>query len=700
MVTRRDSISLMAASAVALIVRSGARAADIPHPLTADFADPMFAEPFVDIDEWHDVPARHRYVHGGFRGTEALFSIYFPPKEQYQRRFIQPVWAASGNENAAKLGTPMIEGPIPTPENTAIGFAFSNGAYLVESNLGAKDMYSLPDHTIEGYRASAAVAQYSRILAAQMYGPHRPYGYCYGGSGGGFKTISMMESTTGIWDGGCPYVIGSPMHIPYGLCVSAYGFRVLKEKMPDIVDALDAGGSGDPYAGLNAEEHAALLEMMRFGIPPGILFCYERLGYGPLASLIDYMVKWDPTYFDDFWKLPGYLGANPPASLQRARIQHQTKIAKVLTLDEARVRGLSVLPNSSGKYIEPVAFQLAEAPKGDLLGASLIIESGAAAGQRMSVRGAKGDTVALGIGPDAYQLAGSIKDGDQIMIDNSIYLAAQCYQRHQVPSKEYHAWDQYRDANGKPLYPQRNVPLMGPRLAEQGAGSIQSGKFNGKMIVVEAMTDEYAYPWAADWYHTKVKDNFGPRTDESFRVWFAEKSMHGGGTRYLKQDGVRIAGYEGILQQALRDVVAWVEKGTPPPASTSYKVADSQIVVAPTASQRKSVQPVVKLTVNGGARADVKVGESVILVGLVEVPPGAGKVVIADWDLEGTGDYPLKGQLQPSDASGYHVSVKTIHAFPKTGTYFPALRAGSQRNPDGTVYACAVNLDRVRVVVS
>ena len=235
---------------------------------------------------------------------------------------------------------------------------------------------------------------------------------------------------------------------------------------------------------------------------------------------------------------------------------------------------------------------------------------------------------------------------------------------------------------------------------EQGAGSIQSGIFFGKMIVVEALDDEYAYPWAADWYHTKVKENLGSHIDERFRLWFAQNSMHGGGTKYSKQDGVRIAGYEGVLQRALRDLAAWVEKGTPPPSSTSYKVEDSQISVAATAASRRGVQPVVKLTANGGVRTNVKVGEAVSFTGTVEVPPGGGKVVVAEWDFEGSGDYPVNGQLQPSDASGGHVSVKTTYTFSKPGTYFPVLRAASQRKPEGTAYARAVNLDRVRVVVT
>ena len=42
--------------------------------------DPLFKEPYIDLDEWRSKPVRHRYVHGGFKGTEARFSFYFPPK--------------------------------------------------------------------------------------------------------------------------------------------------------------------------------------------------------------------------------------------------------------------------------------------------------------------------------------------------------------------------------------------------------------------------------------------------------------------------------------------------------------------------------------------------------------------------------------------------------------------------------------------
>ncbi|HET9667539.1 MAG TPA: hypothetical protein VFP09_12310, partial [Desertimonas sp.] len=62
--------------------------------------DGEFSKPYVDVDEWRDDPVRHRYVHGGFEGTETRFSAYFPPPEHYEGRFFQPLMPVSGWEHA------------------------------------------------------------------------------------------------------------------------------------------------------------------------------------------------------------------------------------------------------------------------------------------------------------------------------------------------------------------------------------------------------------------------------------------------------------------------------------------------------------------------------------------------------------------------------------------------------------------------
>lgn len=224
------------------------------------------------------------------------------------------------------------------------------------------------------------------------------------------------------------------------------------------------------------------------------------------------------------------------------------------------------------------------------------------------------------------------------------------------------------------------------------------------MIVVEAMLDEAAYPWQADWYRTRVRKALGERLDDQFRIWFVDKAMHTGPfpsrseTRPART--TRVVPYVGVLQQALRDVSAWVEQGLAPAASTEYEVVDGQVVAPPTAAARKGVQPVVAMTANGGERAEVAAGEAVAFEARVDVPPGTGIVVAADWDFEGAGDFPVSQPFEFVTPDGSSVTVKASYAFSTPGTYFPALRATSQRQGNAaTRFARVQNLGRVRVVV-
>ena len=154
--------------------------------------------------------------------------------------------------------------------------------------------------------------------------------------------------------------------------------------------------------------------------------------------------------------------------------------------------------------------------------------------------------------------------------------------------------------------------------------------------------------------------------------------------------------YQGALQQALRDVSAWVERSVEPPAGTVYKVADAQVEVPPKAGERRGIQPVVDLTVNGGVRAEVAVGEPVTFTATIEVPPNTGKVVGVEWNFDGAGGYSARdlGDIRPA------VSVGATHSYSKPGIYFPVLRATSQREGDPkTSFARVQNLGRARVVV-
>ena len=201
-----------------------------------------------------------------------------------------------------------------TGEEDKIGFSITHGAYFIETNEGGKIDFARPqarDASIGAYRANAASAQYSRVVAAQLYGGKRPYGYAFGGSGGAYRTVGGIENTEGVWDGVVPYVLGSPMAIPNVFTVRMHAMRVLNDKFPQIIDALEPGGSGDMYAGLNQEEKEALQEVTRMGFPPQSWFGYKTMGIHGFLVLYQSIVGIDRTYFEkDFWNTPGYLGAN------------------------------------------------------------------------------------------------------------------------------------------------------------------------------------------------------------------------------------------------------------------------------------------------------------------------------------------------------------------------------------------------------
>ncbi len=663
---------------------------------STESSDPFFAEPYVDVDEWRDEPVRHRYVHGGFKGTDARFSIHFPPKEQYDGRFFQYIQPISGDEYTAQT-------PGAYTSSYSIGFAIDSGGYLVISNLGRMDMFTGDDPTIPGYRTSAAVAKYSRVLASEMYGDHRPYGYAWGGSGGAYKTISCIENTEGVWDGVVPFVHATPISIPYNFSVQAHAMRVLEDKIPAIVDAVEPGGSGDMYADLNDEERAALMEVTKMGFPPSAWFHYRMIAFGytgVLTTLFDQIIKTDPTYVEDFWKVPGYLGADPPESLLRRRINHETTISKLMMPSELREMGIPVAysADAASDIEPPAAFIMENLPEGDLQGASVFLRSGDAEGCVLYIAGAFDNMVMIAFGQDNFRRMVDIKVGDKVEIDNSVYLAFQTYHRHQNPPPEYYVFDQFRDADGNPLYPQRPEMFK----AETGAGSIQTGRFTGKMIVVQNLMDEIAYAWQADWYRSKVKDALGEQFEDNYRLWFVDNALHTPPVvTPLDSPPVvttHVINYGGVLQQALRDLSAWVERSEAPPASTPYKVAEGQVEVPHKASDRKGVQPVITVTANGRERAEVKVGKKVKFSAVIDAPPDAGTIVGVEWDFEGNGDYPVVQKLKDPKKSS--VKVKTDYTFSGSGTYFPAIRATLHRNGDPeTPYARVQNIGRVRVVV-
>jgi len=637
-------------------------------PVNADSVDPLLAKPYIEIDEQRQQPSPHRYVHGGFVGTDARFSFYFPPRERYQGRFFH---------NTYPLARSADVGPFPIAFEVAtgdLGFCFDSGAYYVQTNLGGTDGQPPADPTIAAYRVNAAAAKYSRVVAADLYGDHRPFGYLFGGSGGSYQTIGAAENTDGVWDGFVAFVIATPNAIPSMFTVRMHALRILRQRdrLRGIADAIDVGGTGDPYAELDAQERHALQEATRMGFPLRGWWAHRTMDSGYFSKVAGMVPMLDPNYLSDFWSKPGYLGNDSAASLHPARFQFDTRIVSVTDGLQKRV-------------------ELASLPEGSVADAHLVLLEGPLAGRSVPISEVFGKTVQLSISADPSVTAG-LRDGDCVRIDNAWALALQTYQRHQVPAEDMAGWRQYRAEDGKPLYPQREL-LVGPVGAAATAGSVPDGSVHGKILVLQCLYDIDAMPWQADWYRSQVKAKLGGRFEDSFALWFIDHAQHDNPQDAFAR--THVVSYSGALQQALRDVSAWVERGTKP-AQTRYDMSEAQVVLPDSAAERGGIQPVVTLLVNGAQRAEVARKEPVRLTARIEVPPGAGAVVAVAWDIEGHGEFsPEEVIAQPSST----LELTRTLVYEQPGIYFVVVRAVSQRHGNTeTAYGRVENLARARIV--
>ncbi|MDE2043223.1 MAG: hypothetical protein KGJ05_09130, partial [Alphaproteobacteria bacterium] len=472
----------------------------------------------------------------------------------------------------------------------------------------------------------------------------------YGGSGGAYHTVAGFEDTHGVWDGAVPYVIGSTMAIPNMFTVRIRAMRILNGKFDQIVDAVEPGGSGNPYAGLSAAQASVLREVTQMGFPIRSWFGWKTMGIHGLAALYPGIRLADASYFTDFWTKPGYLGHDHPEQFEGARLQFPTTVSAMLTGADAAREDINTDATSNRNrggvnnafrargedtLKRVVAVRLSSTPpKVFFTGGDLVIKSGAAAGKTLPIAHIDGDVVVLGI-VDRDILA-KLAPGDAVQVDNSSFLALETYHWHQVPGPDYPEWNQFRGPDGKPLYPQRPM-LLGPLFLNHSFGPVENGRFDGKMIILSSLWDREAMPWQGDWYRQRINANYGAEAGDKVRLYYTDYALHG--DEYAIEDPTRTVSYTGELQQALRLLAAWVEHGVAPPQSTSYRIQAGQVIVPQTAIQRLGIQPVVELRADGRDRADIQPGMTVTFTGHIAVPPGGGRVVAAAWDFDGSGAF-------------------------------------------------------------
>jgi hypothetical protein len=284
-------------------------------------------------------------------------------------------------------------------------------------------------------------------------------------------------------------------------------------------------------------------------------------------------------------------------------------------------------------------------------------------------------------------LVDGLQPGDEVTVDNRDFLAYCHLGRHLA----FHAlsFQQY-EVSGAPVFParQRIGSLLPPYRA----------RFAGKMILVQHLLDRPCWPTVAVQYQRDAAANFGDSLDDHFRLWWSDKAMHGPATPELGNT-TRAIDYTGIISQALRDVMAWVEDDVAPASSYRYEFVDGQVRVDPDIAVRGGIQPVVRAAADGSARTEVQVGAPVTLTVEAAAPPGTGTIVDVAWDLDGSGTWPVI--LDGIDGTQAAITRSITHIYDKPGTYFATARIRTRRDGDTAARTERIeNLASVRVIVT
>jgi hypothetical protein len=682
-------------------------------------SDSFFGSPYIDLDEWRETPYPHRHVHGGFGGCDTRFTFYFPADAEWKGRMYMPLEGAhAGHEDA--FGGPMGE------LIGGLALTVRLGGYMAESNMGHigddVDPKGGDDPTIYGWRAAAEVGRFSKHVAAQVYGKAPHHSYVWGGSGGGRRSPLVLENAPDVFDGALPFMGGGDVR-PFPATVRIKGAQVMSfacmfnvqrmlrdpERALRLVDAMQPGGSGDPFEGLTAHERDELASLYRQGFPFGDEFMiFTPMGQLWLwTSIADLLVEQDPDYFEDFWNKPGYIGHDQPEVVVSDLIDVTTTVDRVVTardlLSDPAFSGdeyllmrtmAGIMAGDEATLDKPYALLITGLPEGYRLGTGLQLVSGNAKGRQLYCLTAAGDLFAGdGHGEANLERFNGVIAGDEVHVNNRKFLAFCYFHRHHL--MEDAQFDSLR-INGLPIFKQHPVPLMSPLM-----GVSYTGHYEGKLLWIHHTHDSSLWPSQGIIYEGAVLETQGAEAAEDrFRLQWSENAEHIGSAMLpsspLRATNTWLIDYTPIIEQGLFDLAQWVEEGVVP-ARTTYEYVDGQVRLPASAAERLGVQPVVSVTANGGDRAEVAVGAPVTLELRAEAPPAGGTIVSVQWDFDSKGTFPFSHEV---DGTSKEVVLTTTHSYDKPGTYFATARVYGHR--DGDVNATTrllQNLASARVVV-
>lgn len=417
----------------------------------------------------------------------------------------------------------------------------------------------------------------------------------------------------------------------------------------------------------------------------------------------------DSAYFEAFWNQPGYVGHDEPQHVEADLIDCHLRVKRVLTAhdltsdrdfagseyDQARTMAL-MMAALGGHADVPLAVEIAGLDRGWVLGTGVRITTGAATGRSLYCMARAGDILFCDGRREANLLRfRDVLPGDEVHVCNRAFLAFCYYYRHHISDDEQR-FDFLR-LDGKPLYPQHGVPLMSPLM-----GVPYSGRYAGKLLWIHHTHDNSLWPPEGGIYADAVAAAQGTAGGtERYRLRWSENAEHVPPfmlpSTPERATATWLIDYRPIVEQSLLDLVAWVEDGVAP-AGTSFELRDGKISLPTLAAERGGIQPVVHVTANGGDRAEVRVGEAVILEVRAEVSPGAGTIVAVEWDFDGSGTFAVTAEGIDGAASA--VRLETTRAYDAPGSYFATARVHSHRAGDLAAVHCRIpNLAQARVVV-
>ena len=244
------------------------------------------------------------------------------------------------------------------------------------------------------------------------------------------------------------------------------------------------------------------------------------------------------------------------------------------------------------------------------LGASVTMLTGAAAGRRLYC-GAHADDVLYcdAVGEANLLRFSDVLPGDEVQVDNRDFLAFHYFARHHLMSDPQ--FDSLR-IDDRPLFPQHPVPRQS---ALMGVG--YSGLYRGKLIWVHHTKDSSLWPSQGIIYREAVLRAQGQEgAKERFRLRWVENAEHTPSMMVPslpnRASNTWLIDYLPHIEQSLADLIAWVEDGIEP-VDTAFDYVENKVILSPDAAQRRGIQAVIAVTVNGRDRAEAAVGEAVEL---------------------------------------------------------------------------------------